>query len=728
MNLDSPFKVLSYAAVFCGYLSLWISGTFGIEGTVLFVAVMAAAWFLEDSRWQISERVGTVLIVAALPLYYLLWRYGFFQFSSTEAMLPGILARLILTLTAVKLLQKKSDRDWIFLYVMAFFQILLAAGLSISAGYLGVFVTFVFVMACTIILFEIRRSRRAMSELETLRHDDGPASNGGLPRGVLPSSAVLLIVLIIAVATPMFFMLPRVGGAGIGGGQNGVSTSTGFSDTVRLGGIGTIQQNDAVVMRVRVEEGEVPSNLIRWRGVALDTFDGQSWSRARANVRESFIKGERDLIQVGYPTNRENLVLQTFYLEPLDTPILFGLPKVAGVVGNFPVLFKDIYDSISFHRSGERITYKALSDVGLPDESLLREDSAEYSGRDRRYLQLPRGLDPRIRELANSVAGGTGSPYDEARAIEYFLQTDFGYTLEQKAGGADPLADFLFNVREGHCEYFATAMAVMLRTRGVATRVVNGFQRGEYNETADVFVVRQRNAHSWVEVYFPSQDVWVPFDPTPAVGQNLTGTTAGITAVVGKYFEALEMFWIQYFVAFDNQEQRSLFTSMRRGLTDYNTAATGWVENLQQWVAAYWERLKGERGASESVRAVGFGVLALAFLGLVITLLVVAGRAILRSRFWPRLGRRLGRNRGGSVVEFYQRFLEVLQDKGWVRPMHLTPLEFAHTLGFPEAVTLTERYYRVRFGEDQLSDSEEAEIQQMLEAIKQNDVPARPVE
>src|SRR5213079_3163916 len=88
------------------------------------------------------------------------------------------------------------------------------------------------------------------------------------------------------------------------------------------------------------------------------------------------------------------------------------------------------------------------------------------------------------------------------------------------AGGRDPLADFLFNVKVGHCEYFATAMAVMLRTRGIGSRVVNGFLPGEYNQAAGAFTVRQSDAHSWVEVYFPQADSWITFDPTPPAGRT----------------------------------------------------------------------------------------------------------------------------------------------------------------------------------------------------------------
>ena len=89
-----------------------------------------------------------------------------------------------------------------------------------------------------------------------------------------------------------------------------------------------------------------------------------------------------------------------------------------------------------------------------------------------------------------------------------------------RASGPDPLADFLFNVRAGHCEYFSTAMVVMLRTQGIAARVVNGFLPGEYNEAAGAYTVRQSDAHSWVEVYFPETNSWVTFDPTPAAGRT----------------------------------------------------------------------------------------------------------------------------------------------------------------------------------------------------------------
>ncbi|MBC7901762.1 MAG: DUF3488 domain-containing protein, partial [Saprospiraceae bacterium] len=572
MNFDKLLKILSYAAVFCGFFSLWVSGTFGVIGTALFVSVMIAGWFLEGSRWQISERLGTVLIVLAMPAFYLGWKFQVFGFTTSEAMVAGILARLILSLTAIKILQRKSDRDWIFLYLMAFFEVLLAAGLSISALYLFSFVAYVFIMACTIILFEIKKSDKTTIDKSTLKDAAMAASRlAAMPLRRLPVTAVVLIAFIIMLATPMFFLLPRVGGAGIGGNSGGLSTSSGFSDTVKLGGIGSIQQKDEVVMRVRLENRDEGLGNLRWRGIALDTFDNRSWSRTKAAFNETKVKGERDLIQVDFATGRESLTLQTIYLEPLDRPVLFSLSRAIGVQGNFPALFKDVHGAITFPRVGERVSYKVLSDRTLPTASELRSDDSIYPAEGQNYLQLPENLDPRIAELSRQIIGVKANRYDAARLLESHLQNNFGYTLEQKAGGDEPLADFLFNVREGHCEYFATAMAVMLRTQGIAARIVNGFQQGEYNETADVYVVRQKHAHSWVEVYFPGENAWVPFDPTPFGGRDVDTAYAGIGGRINKYLEALETFWIQYFVAFDNQEQRSLFTSVRKSVVEYQS-------------------------------------------------------------------------------------------------------------------------------------------------------------
>jgi protein-glutamine gamma-glutamyltransferase len=718
MTFDRFFRSISYTAVFCGFLSLWVSGTFGLGGTGMFLGVMTAAWFLEGSRWQISERIGTALIVLALPAWYLAFRYQVMAFSGPETMVAGILARMILSLTAIKLLQKKSDRDWIFLYLMSFFEVLLAAGLSISASYVASFLLYLLAMMCAVIAFEMRKTAREVeSRIAGGLPETGAKGNSFKFRlRTLPASATVLIVFIVALATPLFFVLPRVGGAGLGSFQNSLSTSTGFSDTVRLGSIGRIQQNDAVVMRVRLETASSGPGALYFRGVALDTFDKRSWSRSKSSAREPYVRGDRDLIQLDYASGRENLLLQTIYLEPLDTPVLFAVPRAVAVQGNFSVLYKDGYGAISFSSTNERVSYKALSDRSLPPVERLRADNQGYSIESQNYLQLPAEYDRRIAELASSVAGNSKNRYDKAAAIASYLRNNYGYTLEMKAGGSEPLADFLFNIREGHCEYFATAMAVMLRTQGVATRLVNGFYEGEYNDTAGLYVVRQRHAHAWVEVYFPKENVWVQFDPTPpSTGDE--GAATGILARAGKYLEALDAIWIQYFVAFDDQEQRSLARTVRSGFADYQATTAIYLDQLRTVFGEWWAEVRGDRGTMASVGAVGYaaaavaGAAGLVFLGVLLFHKIRAQK--LHRRIWEWF---LPKSRP-SMVGFYDRLQLILEEKGLVREPHQTPLEFANATGFPAAVAITEKYNYVRFAARRLTSNESMEVEGMLREL-----------
>jgi transglutaminase-like putative cysteine protease len=713
MSIERQFSLVSYFAVVCGFVSLWVSSSFGILETLLFAGAVVLAWKLEGSRWQITERVGTALVVLSIPFYYIVWRF-FIPFN-TETALPGILARLILTLTGIKLLQKKSDRDWMFLFLMAFFEVLLAAGLSISIGYFVSFVLFVFVMASAIILFQIRKASRTA----TVRSASDENNEISLPNTELPMRRVfaiagLLLLFTSIAAIPVFFLLPRVTAAGFGGSES-VKAFAGFSDSVKLGGIGTIQLNDAIVMRVRIEN-EAPQN-IHWRGIALDTFDGQYWSRSKTAIHEPKSRNDRDLIQVDSVQSQERLTLQTVYLEPLDTPVIFGLYRMIGIQGNFQVLYRDAAGAITYQRTGERVNYKVLSDADTPDPQILREDRSPYSPDVANNLQLPKNLDPRVEQLAQSITADAQNRYDAASRVESYLQNSFGYTLEQKAGGSDPLADFLFNVREGHCEYFATSMAIMLRTQGIASRVVNGFQRGEYNETADVYVVRQRNAHSWVEVYFPGSDSWVAFDPTPAAGQNLV-PAAGISEQVRKYMEALEAFWIQYFVAFDNQEQRSLFVSVRNGFTSYQSRLSAGWDNFQTEIADWWKRVRGDEGLQASLSSIGFAVLSLTGAAAAIFVCVWFFRRLAGSGFWQALISRTFNRKYGTSVEFYERMQKALAAKGIERSVYQTPLEFAHTQSDTNILFVTERYNLVRFGQTKLSSEDSEQIESWLEDLE----------
>jgi hypothetical protein len=291
--------------------------------------------------------------------------------------------------------------------------------------------------------------------------------------------------------------------------------------------------------------------------------------------------------------------------------------------------------------------------------------------------------------------------YDAAKAIESQLQIEYGYSLQMTASGADPLADFLFNVKSGHCEYFSTAMAVMLRTKGIAARVVNGFLPGEYNEAAGAFTVRQSDAHSWVEVYFPETSAWVTFDPTPAAGRAEPMRT-GLAAQLQKYGEALELIWFQYVVGYDQQEQRALATNVHNQISDYGRLLGSLLTTLRS-------ALPGTLGS------LGLFAIVLAF-GVVMVFLI---------KRISRLGWRRGLQftvrssaTSESAVVFYERLLRLLAQRGWRRETHITPLEFAGALKSREAILVTRAYNRVRFGNERLSMTESREIEKILNDLE----------
>ena len=204
-------------------------------------------------------------------------------------------------------------------------------------------------------------------------------------------------------------------------------------------------------------------------------------------------------------------------------------------------LLQDFTGSIfNPYHNYSRMEYEANSVLPTPPPAAVREAGSDYPPAMREtYLQLP-ALDPRIPELAKQITARDNTPYDKARSIEGYLRSHYGYTLDLSGPPqADPLAYFLFQKRAGHCEYFAAAMTVMLRSLGIPARYINGFQTGEYNDVGGDLVVRASDAHSWVEAYFPGFG-WLTFDPTPPSDENAARIVRAALALLGLVRAAVE--------------------------------------------------------------------------------------------------------------------------------------------------------------------------------------------
>jgi transglutaminase-like putative cysteine protease len=762
MTFDTYFRTTSYALVGTAFLALSLTGELDAVSILLYGTVFCFAFFADTKGWmrlRLREWMWRVLALVYVPFLFL---DGFL----TSRILA--LVHMTLFLSAVKLFQDKRDRDWIFLYLIAFFQMLLAAGMTFDSTFIASLGLFLFCFVSTLAAFEIRISRREVNPIDEEVIGRPGKHNGSRSQGAsavanarntanrsplagrvryLVGASVVQVCMVAVLTLPFFFLIPRFGGA-VTRGLGDVEALTGFSESVKLGDVASIKENQQVVMRVKLDHR--PSKYIRWRGIALDRYSGDTWSRSpsQLKIHEQNKRSyndqtgqdsvfERDYTIAERSGNRE-LLTQRVVVEPSITQTIFAAQTLIRLRGDIPQIAQDVRSGAVWARGVRgRLQYTALSDVGMPDEKELREDlSTSYTDDVAGCLQLPDDvgdqirLDSRIKQLALAKTRGARTPYEKARAIETYLKTEFGYTLDLTPSKRDPLAEFLFDAKAGHCEYFATAMAVMMRMIGIPARVVNGFQMGEFNDVNGLYTVRASDAHSWVEVYFADSRKWIEFDPTPAAGIN-DYSQGGWLAQLRKYIEAAEVFWLDYVVTLDSQEQSSIMAELQHRLLDLKDRAVSYYKVVKNWFrSAANSILDRDWDLADILRLLAMVAAAVAACGG-----FYVGVAYLRRRhreptgygpWWHRLlvlprwrsSRHAERDPRGSAVLFYQQMLAIAARSGWIKSPDQTPLEFAAASGLPQISEITSVYNRVRFGGALLDDGEARKVADLLDELK----------
>jgi hypothetical protein len=355
------------------------------------------------------------------------------------------------------------------------------------------------------------------------------------------------------------------------------------------------------------------------------------------------------------------------------------------------------------------LTYDVVSETGLPSAGELRRASTNYPEDVRLvYLRLPE-LDPRIAELARQVSSAATNNYDRATAIENYLRNNFRYTLDPSAiEPKDPIVSFLFKSKSGYCEYFAAAMAVMLRTLNIPSRLVNGFQTGSYNRIGKDFVVRARDAHSWVEVYFPKYG-WISFDPTPADPNPIRA------AAWDDYIDALSLFWSEWVINYDFSHQIRLVRQVEQTSRDFQQEFLGRTDMLKRRVVAVTFVVEGWLMSHK--------LFMFLFMVTILVALVVCekGVPLAEIRFFLlwKFGRQELSPSPRQATLSYQRLLKTLRKKGYPKPAEQTPWEFAQSLSGTRLGSgvweFTRLYNQLRFGQAQVS---MARLRQLLEEIQ----------
>lgn len=695
--IDHYFELALYLLVLTGFATLASTGGLDLPSTALVGVALAIRGYLLSKKRQfvISERWTTPLSVA----YFFFFAVDYFIFSRSF-----LLATVHLALfgVVVRMFSLRRERDHVTLAILAFLMVLASAVLTVDSIFLFSFAVFMMMAVGTFVLMEMRRSGHAANI--QARHTNDPQEHRHLAFA-LARIAPVLMLMILASGTLVFFLMPRMSAGYMGAYSFGTNISSGFTDHVQLGQIGQIQQSSALVMHIEIDGDHVGGSDLHWRGVALADFDGHTWS----NTREQFLlrrQGDSFAVPSANPAPRPSVISDAIHstvrphlihyrvlMEPIGTNVFFLAPWPRIVNGNYRMVVADSGGAIYNLDTSRAISrYEADSDIATAAPADLRAAGRDYPAKvTAGYLRLP-PLDQRVPRLAAQITNAASNDFDKAAALENYLKTRFGYTLElPQTTPKDPIANFLFERKQGHCEYFASSMAVMLRTLGIPSRVVTGFRSDEFNDLTGNYVVRAKDAHAWVEAYFPGYG-WQTFDPTPA---GISGTPQGWNRLA-LYVDALSSFWRDWVVSYDISHQYALGQAAFTGSRGLWTGARLWARNH------YESMLKWARHSQNRVEhSPGRWALLGAAITFVLLLLGNLGRiARLLHEKW--LAAHPDRSPEQAASMWYQRMARALARRGMKKPAAQTAQEFVQKIEdtrLREPVArFTQVYESARFG------------------------------
>jgi hypothetical protein len=687
---DYFFQSSLLGLVLSGYLAIAGSGYLDTPTTAATAAGILLRGLLITGR--IKVKLSFRALFAATSVYYPL-DYLYVSQSFLQATL-----HFICFLAVVRILTARSSRDYFHVKTIVFLQLLAAALLSTKPNFFLFLALFLFFGVATFASSELRRCTLGSALI----------ARGGLRRfhSRLAVLSVLIAFGILSLTAGLFFLLPRTAHVAFERLIPQRYRLPGFSNEVKLGTIGEILHQSVSVMHVRIINADKPLQL-KWRGAVLVNFDGKRWFTNLDGDQALLVQRGRRILAEDAQRRREGRrITYEIQLKAMPSGTLFfaGIPEVLWI--NSRVVMRT---SASAYRlsdgSGEALRYGALSFLG--DGETTNDGAPDPLRADQRkaYLQLP-SLDPRIDKLARDVTVGLTSDEARALAIQNYLRENYAYTIELPSGEvSDPLAYFLFERRKGHCEYYASAMTVMLRTLGIPTRMVTGFQGGVFNPISKWYVIRASDAHAWVEAWLPGSG-WETFDPTPPARSP---QQTSFWAKLDLYLDAADMFWQDWVVNYDFERQRALTTRMgssgrifgARWLDRFRLAAFDWKSHLAGGLREY---------------------------GTALLVLLIALIAVWlfgpRAWGWWQIQQRVQRVERGEphasdATLLYTRMLDLLKKRGFEKPSWLTPAEFARLLPPSDTAILvdsiTRAYNEARYSGNALAASR---IMILLEQLK----------
>ncbi len=549
----------------------------------------------------------------------------------------------------------------------------------------------------------------------------------------LMGGALVLVVASLAAAGLFFLLIPRVWIDQLRIFDNraypGSQPLTGFAEEVTLGDMGEILESDDLVMEVELFDHDTgqpipvdqyieelgPDPL--FRGAVLEQYYNGRWNQLF----------EDRWVTAPPRTSEPGALQQRIRLQPLGTGTLFGAGNVLTCVPERRAddRIEKRPTATMYRRENERATssfvYHAISSRSDPD---IRGAVFYYRQRCRDVPQTLR----RLAEFAQQKVAESGEldALSRARRLEAFLSDpdEFRYSLDLaiQDPNVDPLEDFLFNRREGHCEYFAAALAMMLRGVGIPSRLVSGFKGAELNAKTGRLEVRQLHAHAWVEAYVDR--VWVTLDPTPqAREERVAVLTEQSNQSWARWRESWRQTWNRGLQMSQTDQQRLIYEPLEDGLNE--TWAS--LRDVRGTATRFGDFVQGLAASPERWFSWRGGVVAFTLLTLLAALTWVV------RRIWRMLRKAAGVTNAGTelaaVVPFYERFRTILANHGRMRGVGETQREFALSAGSQLVTPLQEpglndlprqlidRFYAVRFGNVRLSGTEIQDLNDKLDLL-----------
>ena len=660
MDLRNQLSIYTHLLALLGFLSVSITNSYSLVVIVLYLSVLFLSMFfdLRDQKYLLGRALNNVVSLL-LSLFLIL------KFLLYGEELFNLLIYFIVFIQLVKFLGKKELKDYKQIILISFFQILAGAATTTKISY-GVFLLFfILISIISIVLYNINKE-----------YEDSKAAGESRKLGLVSlfGSVSFIWLSVVLLSVFLFLLMPRFRGNYVAASfLNKELIRTGFSEEIELGRLGEIKTDSSPVMRVKflnIDKSDLPKQIY-WRGVALDYFDGKTWKQTKNSEIRKYRKKYNGLIVVK-ESGAKNLAKQEIITQPLDTDVVFAAQT--------PVAFRDIpYNKIwsvneSYYHDGlfsKNSKYIAYSDINRPDIKELRENRYVLPLNVANHYTQRFDVSEEIENLADNLSIPGKSVYDNVVNVRDYLRDNLNYTRVLDINDSKPpLEQFLFDNKEGHCEYFASSMVVLLREMGIPSRLVTGFLGGEYNTLGDYYLIRESDAHAWVEVFFPDYG-WIVFDPTPSDLSDNRSINYILTSL-----EFLRYRWNKYIIDFDQKDQIQIFNSFREKTEKY--------------------KFNFLKSVNLNDKKFYYGLIFI-----VLTLMIVLNRR--RIRFYNVFNL----DKVSVPTEIYIKSLKLLKKEGHLKPEYLTTSEFSEYLinvdsrRYKEFGELTDLFNYIRYGGDE---------------------------